>query len=56
MNTKIKVEVICDSINSTWNVMTLNRECLHYGSAESCDEWLYINKTTHVEINHKYFS
>ena len=47
---KIPVQVIYDTDNNTWNVMTMNGWCLKYGTAEDIDEWLFMNSQTHEEI------
>jgi len=46
----ISVTVIYESSHKTWNIMTLDNECLHYGTAESVDKWLDDNTTTHIEV------
>ena len=46
---KIKVNVICDPNNSTWNIMDANKNCLSYGTAEDADAWLFEHRETHEE-------
>jgi len=56
MEDKIKVYATFDTQFQTWNVIQeSNRDCLHYGTADSCDEWLLRNKETHIE-SHSYES
>ena len=49
MSNKIVVNVICDPINSTWNIMTIDKKCLFYGTVEQLEDWLDDNKLTHEE-------
>ena len=47
---KIKINVICDPVNSTWNVMTTDKRCLKYGTAEEIDAWLFEWRDTYEEV------
>ncbi len=46
---KTKVFVICDSINSTWDIMSMDRNCIFYGTVEQVEEWLVEHSSTHEE-------
>ena len=50
MNDKIKVQVVCDPINSTWNIVTMDKQCLSHGTAEDADAWLFDHRETHEEV------
>ena len=46
---RIPVQQICDSVNSTWNIMTMNKECLMYGTIEESEQWLLDNIETYYD-------
>jgi len=46
---RIPVQQICDSVNSTWNIMTMDKECLMYGTIEESEQWLLDNMETYYD-------
>lgn len=46
----IKVNVVYDKNCNTWNVMTIDKECLSFGSAEFAQKWLDDHADTHAEF------
>ena len=46
---RIPVQQISDSVNSTWNIMTMNKECLMYGTIEESEQWLLDNMETYYD-------
>ena len=49
--TKEEVFVIFDGCCETWNVMTADRQCLFYGTADGVDDWLAENQDRYQEVN-----
>lgn len=45
----IPVYLTFDVSNRTWNVMSLENECLYYGDIWQAEDWLIENKSTHEE-------
>ena len=47
----IDVEVIYDTANKTYSIMTINHKtCVEYGSAEKIDTFLFDNSSKYREV------
>lgn len=46
---KIKVEITYDSLYQTWNIMSPEKVCLHYGDIDSLEKWLFENRDEYEE-------
>lgn len=48
---KISVYLTFMTDYQTWNVIEAgSKKSLHFGTVESCDDWLKENKDTHIEV------
>lgn len=53
MNTsKTEVYSTYDTAFGTWNVMSMDNQCLFYGSIDELENWLEENKDRYQELVH----
>ena len=47
---KVKVFVTFDNPNGTWNIHTMDKNCIFYGNIDEVERWLIERIDTHFEV------
>ncbi len=51
-NSKTKVFSMYDTVNETWNIMDMDKQCLFFGTIDGLEKWLDNNEDSYQEQPH----